>query len=286
MKKIWILGGEGHIGSALTELLDIKEYEILSTDIEEVDITKNDEVYLYAERYRPDVIINASGITDLKECRENIEKAFKVNAIGVRNLSVCANKIGAKIIQISTDDVFDGTSIVPYNEFDDTNPRSIYGKSKLAGEKFLRDMAGKYIIIRSSWVYGTGKDFVNYILNYPDSNSGIEISSEEIASPTSAKEIAKVILRLMRKMQYGIYHIACKGSCNRVEFANEILRLSNKKLKIISVDKIENRPTYSVLDNLMLRISDMEEPLTWKEALKEYIKEVNTNNEEKNRIDY
>ena len=115
MKKIWITGAEGHIGTALLELLEGVEYQLLPTDIHEVDITKIDEVTQFVYVNRPDVIINCAGMTDVAECEKNIDEAYRVNAIGVRNVALAANDIDAKVIQISTDDVFDKESRIPYD---------------------------------------------------------------------------------------------------------------------------------------------------------------------------
>ena len=164
MKKIWITGAEGHIGTALLELLEGVEYQLLPTDIHEVDITKIDEVTQFVYVNRPDVIINCAGMTDVAECEKNIDEAYRVNAIGVRNVALAANDIDAKVIQISTDDVFDKESRIPYNEFDTVHPRTIYGKSKEAGEKILTQLLNRFVIIRSSWIYGIGRDFVDEVL--------------------------------------------------------------------------------------------------------------------------
>ena len=132
MKKIWITGAEGHIGTALLDLLEGVEYQLLPTDIEEVDITKIDEVTQFVHVNRPDVVINCAGLTDVQECENNVDEAYRVNAIGVRNVALAANEVNAKVIQISTDDVFDKESRVPYNEFDNVHPR---WKIKRSGRK-------------------------------------------------------------------------------------------------------------------------------------------------------
>lgn len=146
MKKIWITGAEGHIGTALLDLLEGVEYQLLPTDIEEVDITKIDEVTQFVHVNRPDVVINCAGLTDVQECENNVDEAYRVNAIGVRNVALAANEVNAKVIQISTDDVFDKESRVPYNEFDNVHPRTIYGKSKEAGEKILTQLLNRFVI--------------------------------------------------------------------------------------------------------------------------------------------
>lgn len=276
MKKIWITGAEGHIGTALLDLLEGVEYQLLPTDIEEVDITKIDEVTQFVHVNRPDVVINCAGLTDVQECENNIDEAYRVNAIGVRNVALAANEVNAKVIQISTDDVFDKESRVPYNEFDNVHPRTIYGKSKEAGEKILTQLLNRFVIIRSSWIYGIGRDFVDEVLRNVGQGKTMEVPNNQYAAPTSAKELAKVIRYFIDNEEYGLYHVVCPGSCSRYEFARTILEYSGKagELDLYPV-VIEDsaRPTYSVLDNMMLRLTGIEEPKDWKAALKEYLDE-------------
>ncbi len=276
MKKIWITGAEGHIGTALLDLLEGVEYQLLPTDIEEVDITKIDEVTQFVHVNRPDVVINCAGMTDVQECENNVDEAYRVNAIGVRNVALAANEVNAKVIQISTDDVFDKESRVPYNEFDNVHPRTIYGKSKEAGEKILTQLLNRFVIIRSSWIYGIGRDFVDEVLRNVGQGKMMEVPNNQYAAPTSAKELAKVIRYFIDNEEYGLYHVVCPGSCSRYEFARTILEYSGKagELDLYPV-VIEDsaRPTYSVLDNMMLRLTGIEEPKDWKAALKEYLDE-------------
>ena len=276
MKKIWITGAEGHIGTALLDLLEGVEYQLLPTDIEEVDITKIDEVTQFVHVNRPDVVINCAGLTDVQECENNVDEAYRVNAIGVRNVALAANEVNAKVIQISTDDVFDKESRVPYNEFDNVHPRTIYGKSKEAGEKILTQLLNRFVIIRSSWIYGIGRDFVDEVLRNVGQGKTMEVPNNRYAAPTSAKELAKVIRYFIDNEEYGLYHVVCPGSCSRYEFARTILEYSGKagELDLYPV-VIEDsaRPTYSVLDNMMLRLTGIEEPKDWKAALKEYLDE-------------
>lgn len=276
MKKIWITGAEGHIGTALLDLLEGVEYQLLPTDIKEVDITKIDEVTQFVHVNRPDVVINCAGMTDVQECENNVDEAYRVNAIGVRNVALAANEVNAKVIQISTDDVFDKESRIPYNEFDNVHPRTIYGKSKEAGEKILTQLLNRFVIIRSSWIYGIGRDFVDEVLRNVGQGKKMEVPNNQYAAPTSAKELAKVIRYFIDNEEYGLYHVVCLGSCSRYEFARTILEYSGKagELDLYPV-VIEDsaRPTYSVLDNMMLRLTGIEEPKDWKAALKEYLDE-------------
>lgn len=279
MKKIWIVGADGHVGSALAKLLDCMEYELMETDKEEVDIINEEQVSTYMYMNRPDIVINCAGYTNPKLCEENVEEAYKVNAVGVRNLAQAAESIQAKLIQISTDDVFDFQSDVPYNEFDEVHPKNIYGKSKYAGERFVTQLMTRYVIVRSSWVYGIGRDFLDDVLSAADDEAQtfLEVNVNRQAVPTSAKELAKTIKEFIDHDHYGTYHAVCTGgSCSRYEYAKEVLRLAGKE------DKLELRPIiaendthsqYSVLDNMMLRITGLEEPKDWREALEEYMNE-------------
>ena len=274
MKKIWIAGAAGHVGSALVRLLDCRQYEILATDIKEVDIIDVDAVRTCCRINRPDVVINCAGLTDLQVCEKNPDKAYLVNALGARNLAQEAQDIDAKLIQISTDDVFGMDRSIPYNEFDFLSPRSVYGKSKAAGEHLVSNLTNRYIIVRSSWVYGLGKDFVNDVLNAVKNGGVLHVPSNQFSSPTSAEELAKVILEFIEQDAYGVYHAVCQGFCSRYDYAKAILELTGNtdNLEVEPyIDESYHRPRYSVLDNLMLRISGMPQPKDWKDALAEYL---------------
>ena len=279
MLKVWIAGANGQIGRALNDMLDPMEIEALNTDIDELDITDTDEVLNFGTINRPDVIINCTGITNTDECEKNPEHAYRVNALGARNLSIVARKCGSKIVQISTDDVFDGKSKKPYTEFDDTNPLTVYGRSKRAGENYVKEFTHKHFIIRSNWVYGhKGNNFVNRVLEAADQGRALAVAEDQYGSPTSAKDLARIILHLIRTNEYGTYHATCQGVCNRYEFAKEILRLAGKEEQLNPVptsqsDLSSARPAYAVLDNFILRIIDVYEMPGWKDSLEEFMKE-------------
>lgn len=276
MKKIWITGAKGHTGNALTHLLEGSQYEILATDIEETDITTLEAVRSFCQKNRPDTIINCAGLTDLQSCEKDPDRAYLVNALGARNLAQEARAVDARLIQLSTDDVFGMDGNTPYNEFDPLTPRSIYGKSKAAGEQLVRDLMHRHIIVRSSWVYGLGKDFVNDILNAVKNGGILHVASNQFSSPTSARELARAIVNLIEHDVYGTYHAVCRGFCSRYEYARAILELTGQTDQLTVepfIDESLTRPRYSVLDNMMLRISGMEEPKEWREALSEYLKE-------------
>lgn len=278
MLKVWIVGSAGQIGTAINEVLDPVEMRVLNTDKEELDITDTDEVLNFGEINRPDVIINCAAVTDTALCEEEPELAFRVNALGARNLSIVARKIGAKVVQLSTDDVFDGESRTPYTEFDDTNPKTVYGKSKRAGENYVKEFTHKHFIIRSNWVYGQGNNFVSGVLEAAKEERPLLVASDQFGSPTSAKELARIILYLMQTNEYGTYHATCKGICSRYDFAQEILALAGEKADMRAVPTAQSelsavRPAYAALDNFILRVIDVYDMPDWKTSLKEYMKE-------------
>ncbi|MET3738729.1 dTDP-4-dehydrorhamnose reductase [Faecalicatena orotica] len=276
--KIWVAGAAGRVGTMIRNMLDMRDVELFETDIEDLDITCAGDVNLFGSRNRPNTIINCAGMTDVQACEGNVEEAYKVNALGARNLSAIARKIDARIIQISTDDIFWDTNEQSHHEFDTPNPRTVYGKSKLAGENFVKELAPKHLIIRSSWVYGAeGSNFVNSIIEQAGKGMRIEAAVDDFACPTSAKELSRVILRLIQAEQEGIYHAVCAGHCSRYALAQEILRLLGREEVELVPIKMGGRqpgfegPEYTVLDNMMLRMCGIQQPSGWKEALREYV---------------
>lgn len=279
MVKIWIVGSQGRIGQALVKLLDMTQYELLETDVDELDISDQEAVSKFMALSRPDVVINCAGyhgIADGVNEKEDADMAYKVNAVGVRNLAQATERNQAKLIQLSTDDVFSKISSEPYNEFDEVAPADIYGKSKYAGERFVKELMTRYVIIRSSWVYGIGKDFMNEVIEAAndDSVKTLELKDNASAVPTSAAELAKVIKLFIDGDHYGIYHAVCSGGhCTREEFAKKILELKGLSDKLEIKIKDGAAEKYSVLDNMMLRITGLPCPADWQETLANYINE-------------
>ncbi len=293
-ENIWITGAQGQVGSTLAHMLSDMRLNMLLTDREEVDVTDMEAVRAYVEMYRPDVIINCAGVCGVDFCEENSDLAYKVNAIGARNLSVAARSVHAKLVQISTDDIFDGRADTPYNEFSVPTPGSVYGKSKMAGEEFVRTIASRHLIIRSSWVYGNGENYVTSLLEKARGAAEVEAAEDQFGSPTSAAELARAICRLLDADAYGLYHVVCRGVCSRKAFAERILELAGSRARVVGVKTCRaeetaaeegytgadtgipesGRPAYAVLDNLMLRLDGIALPRDWESALDEYMREL------------
>ena len=279
MKKILVTGCNGQLGRAIRKEYAASDVEFINTDVVEgegvvsLDITDVDAVLKLVRAEKPDVIINCAGLTDVRACEEKPEEAYKINAIGARNLAVAARRIDAKLIQISTDDVFDGDDDAALCEFDDAHPTTMYGKSKYAGEKLVRELTDKHVIVRSSWLYGVGSyDFVDRVLDNAKKDGKVVLPEDEISSPTSADALAGFIECLMHTREFGLYHASCDGSCSRAEWAREILRLNGMdSIPVISAaENTELRPRFTLLDNMMLRITGLYQMPDWKTALADY----------------
>lgn len=278
--SVWIAGAGGQLGRALTALLQQElGAEVFMSDVEDVDIADMHAVSTFVDMNRPNCIVNCAGMTNLDVCEQNVERAYAVNALGARNLGIAARKVNAKIIHISTDDVFDGRIKRPLNEFDPAEPQSVYGKSKLAGEILVRELAAKHMIVRSSWIYGDSpNNFVHRVLEAARSGELLKIPEDQISTPTSAKDLARFVVSLLESEEYGIYHASCEGFCTRYEFAEEICRLAGIPANLIPVctgeaDVESERPCYTLLDNFMLRVSGIYEMPLWQDSLREFLTE-------------
>ena len=203
--RAWIAGASGRLGSALSHRFGGNTAYKLVTSDRDVAVEDVSVVGRFADINHPDVIINCAGLTDVQACEENPEEAYKINAIGARNLATAARRIDAKFIQISTDDVFGGDEDKAFCEFDDPHPTTMYGKSKYAGEKLVRELTDKHVIVRSSWLYGVGSyDFVDRVLDTAAKEGAVHLPEDEISSPTSAEALAGFIDCLMHSREYGI----------------------------------------------------------------------------------
>lgn len=274
MRTIWLVGSAGKMGTELLKhLKNNTDYKVIGTDTD-VDITDLAAVEQAVDIYRPAVIINCAGISNPVECEKDMVAAFKVNALGARNLAVAARRVNAKIIQISTDDVFGGQVTEKLTEFDNPSPTTVYGKSKLAGENYVRELNTKHVIIRSSWVYGLGKDdYLTYVLEKAKNNEKFDAPLDNISSPTSVYQVASVIVNLLDKAEYGIFHTSSEGMCTRYEFAKTILEICGYDTDLVhgAVTEGQTGQKSTILENLMLKMTDIYQMPTWKEDLALYV---------------
>lgn len=283
MKKIIVTGCNGQLGRAINQVYaNSTEYECVNTDVAELDITNIDEVTKLVAEVKPYAIINCAAHTNVDACETDVDNAYKINAIGPRNLSIAATQNNAKLVHISTDYVFGGDAASPYLEFDPTGPKSMYGKTKLAGENFVKEFAKEHFIIRTAWLYGDGKNFVKTMLRLSESNDKVRVVCDQFGSPTSAIELAKAIAYLLPTDNYGLFHGTCEGSTNWADFTKEIFRLAGKNTFVEAISSEEYsanakaivapRPSYSILENYMLKLTTNYRFAQWEDAIAEYIK--------------
>ncbi len=280
MKKIIVTGCNGQLGRAVNlELKDRTDIEFVNTDVAELDITNIDRVMELAREVQPYAIINCAAHTGVDACEDEWDKAYRINAIGPRNLSIAAAETGAKMIHVSTDYIFDGKSNKPYIEFDRPNPQGAYGATKLAGENMVKDFADRYFIFRTAWLYGDGKNFVKTMLRLSEDHDKVRVVGDQVGSPTSAKELASVIAHLLFTENYGVFHATCEGSCSWAQFAEEIFKMAGKNTVVETITTEEfgakaPRPAYSILENYMLKLTTDYMFADWHDALNAYMKEL------------
>ncbi|MBQ6884992.1 MAG: dTDP-4-dehydrorhamnose reductase [Clostridia bacterium] len=294
--KIMITGCHGQLGNELQSILKtgkseigaapsgVIDAEILPVDIDTLDISNMATVNNYILANKPDVIINCAAMTNVDGCESDYETAFKVNALGVKNLAVCAEKIGAKLIHVSTDYVFAGNGTKPYCEWDKVDPQSVYGASKALGEKYALSFCKKSFVVRTSWLYGyIGKNFVKTVRRVIKANGGIGVVCDQRGNPTNANDLAHHLLKLAVTEEYGIYHCTGEGECSWYDFAVKIAEYSGLGDTVTPCTTEEynakfnvptKRPEYSSLRNLALECTVGNEMRDWEIALKEYISKV------------
>ncbi len=278
MKKVIVTGANGQLGRAINELYaGNPEYELINTDVGELDITNVDKVLEFVRGIRPYAIINCAAYTAVEACENEEDLAFRINAIGPRNLSIASQETGAKLMHVSTDYVFDGNGHRPYLETDPVGPQGAYGRTKLAGENFVKEFCHKHYIVRTAWLYGDGKNFVKTMLRLAETNDKVRVVKDQVGSPTSAAELAKAIAYLLPTDNYGLFHGTCEGDCSWAQFTEEIFRLAGKSTAVEAITSEEygaavKRPAYSILENYMLKMTTDFMFSDWHDAIAEYLK--------------
>ena len=278
--NILITGAEGQLGRELAKqfLPQIGDDldRLVLTDIVDLDITDERKVFALVDKEKPHAIINCAAYTDVDACESHEKMAFRVNAIGARNLSVAAYRQGAKILQISTDYVFDGETRKPRREYDTINPQSIYGKSKELGEKLVIGANPRHFILRTSWLYGDGRNFIGTMLRLAKEGQELRVVDDQVGSPTNTVDLARCIIALIRTESYGIYHGTSEGSCSWYQLALRIFEIKGTKAKLTPISTEElgrpaKRPKYSVLENFMLELIGLNLFRSWEEGVREYL---------------
>jgi len=277
--KILITGGNGMVARAAKRIFESRGDEVVSVTREDLDISSRDYVRSLMNSVRPDAVVNCAAYTNVDGCESNEELCFAVNATGVENLAIESREIGARFVTISTDYVFDGASSDFYTEYDAPNPISVYGKSKLEGERRALTANDESIIVRSGWIYGHGgTNFLSVVAEKISRGESVTAISDSFGTPTFADDLCRVIRSLLDAKVTGIFHVANEGEGTSYHgFAVEVakaLRVSTDLISEISEKQLSRpapRPSSSKLRSIRLSKNHFDNPRDWKEALGEFI---------------
>ena len=278
MKTVLVTGASGQLGKCLQKLAGNEDaIDWLFMDSSEIDITSNCDIHACFNSKQIDFCINCAAYTNVEKAESEKEKAFLINAEAVKNLATMCKEKRTVLIHISTDYVFDGKADQPYSETDITNPLNVYGSSKLKGEAYIQDILQEYFIFRTSWLYSEfGHNFFKTILNKADEGAQFNITTAQKGTPTNAKDLAELILKLIKEENndFGLYHFSNSGETTWYGFAEAILKSSGNIDKIQlnkdnSYKTIAERPEYSVLSKNKLVENLGFTPKPWEESLRE-----------------
>jgi len=273
--KILVTGANGQLGREIAR--QGSEHELVLTDFDTLDITNGTAVMDYFREVQPEVVIHCAAYTNVDGAEVDLDGAFRVNVVGAQNIAAGCLETGARMVYVSTDYVFDGQKSEAYRESDPINPQSVYGHTKYQGEEIVRQILGRHYIVRTAWLYGDGNNFVRTMLKLAETKDTLRVVHDQVGTPTSTVDLARVIFKLLASYAYGTYHATCQGQCSWYEFACEIFRSVGKDIKVIPVTTAEfprpaKRPMHSVLDNYMLRMTIGDPMRCWQDALGEYVK--------------
>ncbi|MGP6148705.1 dTDP-4-dehydrorhamnose reductase [Priestia flexa] len=279
-EKVLITGANGQLGKELVDLFTQKGFEVYGFGREDMDITNQAQVKEIIHRIQPNIVLHSAAHTKVDLAEAEPENAFAINSYGTRNVAVAAEQVGAKLVYVSTDYVFDGTGTEPYDEFAPTSPLGIYGKSKLAGEQFVRDLHSQFFIVRTSWVYGKhGANFVKTMLKLGQDKKELSVVADQIGCPTYTLDLATTILELVQTEKYGVYHVSNSGQCSWYEFAKAIFEEAGMNVQVNPCTTEEfprpaARPAYSVFKHQALEINNISIPRPWKSGLSHFLNNI------------
>lgn len=274
--KVLILGANGQLGSEFKTFLKDKA-EIFAFSHNQLDILNFEELSNKLKRISPDVVLNCAAYTKVDQAEKDKDLTYRVNVIGAKNVSFASFKTRAKVIYFSTDYVFDGVKESPYNEFDKPNPISEYGKSKLLGEIYTKEHNPDNLILRASWLYGiNGANFVKNIIKIAKEKGELKVVNDQVGTPTYTLDVVKQTWRLIQDDSVGLYHCSNTGQTTWFGFAKKIIEKLNRKAKILPIrtdefSALARRPSFSVLENYLLKIEDKNIMRNWEEAFNDFI---------------
>ncbi|MFN8037073.1 MAG: dTDP-4-dehydrorhamnose reductase [Acidimicrobiia bacterium] len=276
--RILVTAAAGQVGRATVDLLAGSHHDLLALPRAELDLADRERVEQVVAVFRPDAVVNCAAMTNVDACELDPVAAYAANAMGVRHLAVASERVGAHLVHVSTDYVFDGEAGRPYHEWDAVNPISDYGRSKLGGEHELERHAGSWAVARTSWVFGNrGGDFVSWVLGAYGRGELRGLVDDQTGGPTYAPDLAGVLVQLAVERRQGVFHVANAGECTRHGFGVAALGARGRdasglaRLATSDLPRPARRPVYSVLDGLGLRLAGIGPLRDWREALAHYL---------------
>jgi dTDP-4-dehydrorhamnose reductase len=279
--RILVTGVGGQLGSEVARLA-AGRFETTALSHADLDITDPKRTIEAVHEFRPDAILHTAAFTAVDRAETEAEAAFRVNAFGTRNLAVATESIGARMLYVSTDYVFDGRADTPYQEHDAVNPQSVYGRSKRAGEELVMTLCRRYFIVRTSWVFGAkGANFVKTMLRlgreaYGEQVAPLRVVNDQVGCPTYAPDLAQLLLDMVETDLFGVYHASNAEPCSWYEFACAIMEEAGLPVKVdpCTTDEFPrpaSRPCYSVLGAMALRAAGFTPLRPWREALRDFL---------------
>lgn len=278
--KILVTGFTGQLGYDVYRRGENENFEMIGIGSNDLDITNEEAVYQFVKRVNPDAIIHCAAYTAVDKAEDDKETCWNVNVEGTRHLVNAASEINAKFMYISTDYVFDGKGEIPFLETDKANPIGYYGVTKYEAEKIVQTSIEQFFIVRISWVFGlNGNNFIKTMLRLAESRNELNVVGDQYGSPTYTFDLARLVIDMIQSNKYGIYHASNEGFCSWAEFAKEIFKQANKKVKVNSITTEEYptravRPKNSRMSKEKLSANGFVPLPKWEEALQHYIKEL------------
>ena len=277
--RVLLTGYSGQLGHDAAAELTRRHIPFLGLTSREMDLTRAEQVEAVLADYRPDAVLHCAAYTAVDRAEEEPERCMAVNGDGTRHLARGCAALGAKLLYVSTDYVFPGDGTAPYEVTDPTGPLNVYGRSKLAGEEWVRQLVARYFIVRTSWLMGRGNNFVKTMLRLAESHRELRVVDDQIGSPTFAADLAPLLVDMLLSDRYGVYHAANEGFCSWAELAEETFRLAGQDVTVRHVTTEAYgaralRPKNSRLSKASLRAAGFPPLPHWQESLAVYLRQV------------
>jgi dTDP-4-dehydrorhamnose reductase len=275
--RVVVTGAAGMLARAVLPALESAGHHVLALPRADADVTRLESLRHPLRSFQPDWVFHLAAFTRVDDCEERADHAFLVNGLGARNAALAAAEAGAAVLAISTDYVFDGRGRVPYREYDSPAPQTAYGASKLAGERAVREVNPRHMIVRTSWLYGRGGvSFPDTILRHAREGKPLKVVDDQRGSPTWTVDLADALVRLATTGQFGTYHCTGSGDCTWHEFASYLLERAGLTVPVERTDtaalaRPAQRPAYSVLSNLLYEHVTGHRMPPWKESADRYL---------------